>query len=54
METYCASCKSKKIKTTTNENLSIRKTQQIIKMLLSICAVCGKKKSMLIKSQKVH
>ena len=39
METYCVSCK----KNTTNENSSVRKTQQNRLTLLSNCAVCGKK-----------
>ena len=41
MEKYCVSCK----KYTANENSSIRKTKQIRLMVLSNCAVCGKKKS---------
>ena len=38
-ETYCVSCK----KYTTNEDTSIRKTKQNRLMLLSNCAICGKK-----------
>ena len=40
MENYCVSCK----KNTANENSSVRKTKQNRLMLLSNCAVCGKKK----------
>ena len=40
METYCVSCK----KNTANENSNVRKTKQNSSMLLSNCAVCGKKK----------
>ena len=48
MQTYCVSC----IKNTTNKNSSFRKTKQNRLILLSDCAVCGKKKSRLIKSQE--
>ena len=50
METYYVSCK----KTSVNENLSVRKTKQNTLMLLSNCAVCGKKKSMFINNQELH
>ena len=40
MEIYCVSCK----KNTVNENSSVRETNQNRLMLLSNCAVCGKKK----------
>ena len=50
MKTYCVSCK----KNTTNENSSVRKTKQNILMLVSNCAVCGKKKSIFIKNQELH
>ena len=40
METYCVSCN----KYTENENSSFRKTKQNGLMLLSISAICGKKK----------
>ena len=50
METYCASCKEY----TENENSNIRKTKQNRLMLLSNCAVCGKKKSTFIKSKELH
>ena len=50
METYCASCK----KNTANGNSSVRKTKQNTLMLLSICAVCGKKKSTFIKNQELY
>ena len=43
METYYVSCEKK----TSNENSSVRKTKQNRLMLLSKCAVCGKKKSLL-------
>ena len=39
MEIYCVSCK----KNTANENSSVRETNQNRLMLLSNCAVCGKK-----------
>ena len=39
METYSVSCK----KNTANKNLSVRKTKQNRLMLLSNCAVRGKK-----------
>ena len=50
METYCVSCKTY----TTNENSSVRKTKQNRLMLLSNCAVCGKKKSTFIRNQELH
>ena len=40
MERYCDSCK----KYTANENSSVRKTIQNRLMLLSNCAICGKRK----------
>ena len=40
MGTYCVCCK----KYTANENSSVRKTKQNRLMLLSNCAICGKKK----------
>ena len=40
METYCVSCE----KNTANENSSVNKTKQSGLMLLSNCAVSGKKK----------
>ena len=49
MGTYCVSCK----KYTTNENSSVRKTKHNRLMILSNCAVCGKRKSTFTKSQKV-
>ena len=49
METYCVSCK----KNTENENSNVRKTKQNRLMLLSNCAVCGKKKSTFIKSKEL-
>ena len=45
MVTYCVSSK----KYTDNENSNVRKTKQNRLMLLSNCAVCGKKKSTLYK-----
>ena len=47
METFCISCKKYPI----NETSSARKTKQNIIMLLSNCAVCGKKKSTFIKKE---
>ena len=40
MENYCVSCN----KNTANVNLSVRETKQNRLLLLSDCAVCGKKK----------
>ena len=45
METYCANCK----KYTVNVNSNVRRTKQNRLMLLSNCAVCGKKKSTFLK-----
>ena len=50
METCSVSCK----KNTANENASVRKTKQNRLMVLSNCAVCGKKKLGLIKNQEFH
>ena len=44
MKMHCVSCK----KYTENENLSVRKAKQNRLMLLSNCAICGKKKSTFI------
>ena len=49
METYCVSCK----KYTVNENSSFRKTKQNRLMLLSNCAICGKKKSTFIENKEL-
>ena len=49
METSCVSYK----KNTANENSSVRKTKQNRLMLLSNCAVCGKKKSTFIKNKEL-
>ena len=46
METYCASCK--------NENSSVKKAKQNSLMLLSICVIYGKKKSIFIKNKEIH
>ena len=50
MKTYCVNCK----KYTANENSSVRKTKQNRLMLLSNCAICGKKKSTFIKNKEFH
>ena len=50
MKTYCVSCK----KYTANENANVRKAKQDRLMLLSNCALCGKKKSAFIKSKELH
>ena len=39
---------------TASENSSVRKTKQIKIMLLSNCAVYGKKKSTFIKNKELH
>ena len=50
MEIYCVSCK----KNTENENSSEKqKTGQDRLMLLSNCAICGKKKSNFIRNQEL-
>ena len=43
VETYCVNCK----RYTDNENLSVKKTKQNRLMLLSNCAICGKKNHLL-------
>ena len=50
MEIYCVSCK----KYTANEHSNVRKTKQNRLMLLSNCAVCGKKKSTFIKNKELN
>ena len=50
MEDYRVSCK----KYTANRKSSVRQTKQNILMLLSDCAICGKKKSTFIKNKKSH
>ena len=50
METYWVSCK----KYTANKNRNVRKTKQNRLMLLSNCAVCGKKKLAFIKYKETH
>ena len=50
MITYCANCK----KNGANENATVRKIQQNRLMLLSNCAVSGKKKSTFMKNQELH
>ena len=47
METYCVSCK----KSTANKNSSVRKTKQNRLMLLSNCAVWGKKKPRFVRTK---
>ena len=50
MGTYCVSCKNY----TENENSNVRKTKQNRLMLLSNCAVCGKKKPTFIKNKELQ
>ena len=50
MEAYCLSCK----KHTAKEASNVRRTKQNRLMLLSNCAICGKKKSTFIKNQELH
>ena len=50
MKTYCVSCK----KYTTNEKSNIRKTKKHRLMLLSNCAICGKKKLTSIKNKELN
>ena len=49
METICAS----REKNTAHGNSSVRKTKQNRLVLLSNCAVCGKKRSSLLKFKKL-
>ena len=50
MENYCVCCK----KNTSNTNSYVRKTKENRLMLLSNCAICGKKKkTTLIKGQDI-
>ena len=46
MDTYSVSCK----KNTANKNSNVRRTKQNKLILVSNCAVCGKKKSKFIKN----
>ena len=50
METYFTSWK----KNATNENSSVRENKQNRLMLLSNCAVCGKKKLNFTKNKELH
>ena len=50
MGTYCVSCK----KNTANENSSVRKTKQNRLMILSSCAIYGKKKSTFITNKELN
>ena len=50
METYWVSCK----KYTTNRNSEVRETKQNRLKLLSICAVCGRTKSIVIKNKELY
>ena len=47
------SVQTKRKKNTANENSSIKRTKENRLMLLSNCAVCGKKISKFIRSQEV-
>ncbi len=49
MSTYCLKCRTK----TENKDETTEKTKNNRIMLKSICAVCGKKKSMFLKKQQV-
>ena len=48
MVTYCVSC----MKNTVNKNLRVRGTKQKRLILVSNCAILGKKKSSFIKNQE--
>ena len=50
MEIYCICCK----KNSANKNSTVRKTKQNRLMLLSNCAVCGKKNLTFIKNQEIQ
>ena len=41
-------------KYTANKNSSVKKTKRNRLMLLSICAICGKKKLTFIKNKELH
>ena len=49
IETFCVSGK----KNTANKNASVRKTKQNRLMVLSVCAVCGKKNQLLLKIENL-
>ena len=49
LENTVVSCK----KYTANKNWSVRKTKQNILMLLSHCAICGKKNRILLKTSTI-
>ena len=50
MESYCVKCE----KHTANENSRVRKTKPNRLMLLSNCAICGRKKPSFNKNQELH
>ena len=50
METYCVSCKTY----AENQSSNVRETKPNRVILLSNCAVCGKKKSNLIKNKEIQ
>ena len=50
MQTYCVICK----KDTANQHFSVRRSKKNRLMLVSNCAVCGKKESRFIKNQEVN
>ena len=50
MKTYCVSCK----KYTVNKNSSVIKAKENRLILLSNCAICGKKISTFIKNKELQ
>ena len=50
METYCVSCKKHNV----NENSSVRIAKQNKLMLLSNCAICGKRKINFYKKKELR
>ena len=47
MEIFCVSCKNMLL-------ANIQVLQKLIKIDLSICAICGKKKQTFIKNKELH
>ena len=50
MKPYYVNCK----KNNANQNSNVRRSKQNRLILVSNCAVCGKKKSRFIKNQELH
>ena len=52
MLSHCLKCKKKKKKNTENINPKVSKTNNGKTMLLSNCAICGSKKTTIMKEQE--